>query len=93
MSRNPWLLGALAASIALALTACIEPPPPSLSYEDRTLVDSLYQEAVLTLRPEIDSTCTARTDSMVAFYRDSLLPVRRQEIARQLQRIRQYEAQ
>lgn len=82
-----------AGALVLGLASCTEPPPPTLSYEDRNLVDSLYQEAVVLRRPLIDSVCDVRFDSLVFNYSDSLLPLRQQEIARQLQRIRQYELQ
>lgn len=80
-----WLL----MTALLGLTACTDPPPPTLSYKDRELVDSLYRHQVDSLKPIFDSLCTARFDSAVQFKTDSMLKVRTAEIQKALERLRQ----
>lgn len=70
-------------------TACTEPPPPTLAYKDRELVDSLFRLSVDSLKPLYDSLCTARFDSAVQFKTDSMLKVRTNEVQQALKRLRQ----
>ena len=72
---------------SLALLSCGEEPPLTLSWEERTLVDSLYKAEVVHLRPVMDSICDTRYDSLVNFYKDSLWVDRIEEIKEQLERI------
>ncbi|MBI1224512.1 MAG: hypothetical protein GC192_04685 [Bacteroidetes bacterium] len=82
----------LTVSLAL-IAACTEPPPPTLAYKDRELVDSLYRHQVDSLKPIFDSLCSARFDSAVQFKTDSMLKVRTEEIRKALERLRQETAQ
>ena len=72
---------------SLALLSCGEEPPLTLSWEERTLVDSLYKAEVVHLHPVMDSICDTRYDSLVNFYKDSLWVDRIEEIKEQLERI------
>ena len=69
------------------LLSCGEEPPLTLSWEERSLVDSLFKAEVNKIRPEVDSICDMRFDSMVNYYKDSLWTDRIEEIQRQLERI------
>jgi hypothetical protein len=71
----------------LAILSCEEEAPQSLSWEEKTLLDSLYNDEVLKIHPAMDSLCDLRYDSLVSFYRDSLWNQRIEEITRQLERI------
>lgn len=62
-------------------TACTEPPPPTLAYKDREVVDSLFRLTVDSLKPLYDSLCTARFDSAVQFKTDSMLKVRNNQFS------------
>ncbi|MAT53229.1 MAG: hypothetical protein CMN32_02030 [Saprospirales bacterium] len=68
--------------------ACTEPPPPTLNYKERLLVDSLYNQGVDSLRPILDSLCTLHFDSLVQASVDSMMQERLEEIERYLQRIK-----
>lgn len=78
---------------ACTLPACTEPPPPTLSYPQRLLVDSLYNFGVDSLRPLLDSLCTAQFDSLVQRNADSMMQERLEEIERYLERIRREQNQ
>lgn len=71
------------------LAACSDPPPPTLAYKDREVVDSLFRLKVDKLKPVYDSLCTAHFDSAVQFKTDSMLKVRTAEIQQALERLRQ----
>lgn len=73
------------------LGACTDPPPPSLNSKDREIIDSLYKLQVQDLKNEADSICDSRHDSLLEVYIDSMMTLRKFEIERQLQRIRQLE--
>ncbi|MBK7409267.1 MAG: hypothetical protein IPL49_07015 [Saprospirales bacterium] len=72
----------------ITLSACGEETPLTLSWEEKSLVDSLYKEEIARIRPELDSLCDSRFDSLITFYTDSLWTDRIQEINRQLERIK-----
>ena len=78
----------LAVPLAL-LAACTEPPPPTLAYKDREVVDSLFRLRVDSLKPIYDSHCAASFDSAVQFKSDSMTKVRTAEIQQALERLRQ----
>ncbi|MEM1218892.1 MAG: hypothetical protein AAGH79_08265 [Bacteroidota bacterium] len=75
----------------LGVGACTEPPPPSLNSKDREIIDSLYKLQVKDLKDEADSICDSQHDSLLRVFIDSMMTLRKQEIERQLQRIRQLE--
>ncbi|MBI5914000.1 MAG: hypothetical protein HY842_01370 [Bacteroidetes bacterium] len=79
----------IAMTAFLLATSCTEEAPPTLSYQERELVDSLFRMQVDTLKPRYDSLCTARFDSAVQFKTDSMLKVRTAEIQKYLERLRQ----
>ncbi|MFQ5448346.1 MAG: hypothetical protein ACE5FF_15585 [Saprospiraceae bacterium] len=72
----------------LLATACTQDPPPTLTYKDRELADSLYRLQVDTLNPVMDSLCKARFDSAVQHNVDSMMAERLSEIEKYLQRIK-----
>jgi len=74
--------------LSAGLAACTEPPPPTLNYKERLLVDSLYNQGVDSLRPILDSLCTLHFDSLVQASVDSMMQERLEEIERYLQRIK-----
>lgn len=88
MKKQGLRLCLLVAAVAM-LAACTEPPPPTLAYKDRELVDSLFRLQVDSLKPLYDSLCTAHFDSAVQFKTDSMLKVRTAEIQKALERLRQ----
>ena len=73
--------------VSLAFLACEEDVPKTLSWEERSFVDSLFKEEAARLRPELDSLCDSQFDSLVQFYKDSLWTDRIREITQQLERI------
>lgn len=79
----------LPAALALMAFGCTEAPEPTLSYKERELVDSLFRLQVDSIRPKLDSLCTARHDSTVLFKVDSMLKVRLAEKQKYLDRLRQ----
>jgi len=76
-------------AVLAILAACTEPPPPTLAYKDREIVDSLFRKQVDSLKPLYDSACAARFDSAVQFKTDSMLKVRTAQIQKALERLRQ----
>jgi hypothetical protein len=78
----------LSAFFFLLATACTEDPPPTLTYKDRELADSLYRLQVDTLNPVMDSLCKARFDSAVQHNVDSMMAERLSEIEKYLERIK-----
>ncbi len=79
---------AMLLAIAL-LPGCTEDPEPSLNFQERERVDSLYHIEIVRLKPFYDSLCAVRSDSAVAFKVDSMMQVRNAEIQRYLDRLRQ----
>ncbi|MBR9922773.1 MAG: hypothetical protein GYB31_18230 [Bacteroidetes bacterium] len=84
----PWKYLIFVSLSCLVLAACTEEPPPTLGPKDIKIVDSLYQEQVLLLKPEMDSICDLRQDSILRRAVDSMLTQREEEIKKQLERIR-----
>ena len=74
---------------ALLAPACTEPPPPSLSFREREIVDSLFRRQVDRLHPVYDSLCKARMDSLVQHNVDSIMAERMSEIEQYLERIKE----
>ncbi|MEZ5055653.1 MAG: hypothetical protein R2879_01315 [Saprospiraceae bacterium] len=74
-------------SLVFLLGSC-EGPPKQLSIADKTEVDSMYRKTMKTLRPEMDSLCVVKKDSLIAYMVDSLLDANIREINRQLERIK-----
>jgi hypothetical protein len=75
--------------LLIMLAACTPEPAPTLSFNEREQVDSLFKLHVDSLRPVLDSLCNARLDSAVQFKTDSLMKMRMAEIEKYLQRIKQ----
>jgi hypothetical protein len=87
-SSAVWRLGALAA-IALSSWRCTEPPPLSLSAEDRSLIDTLYEQEISVFRPRLDSFCEQFTNERLSLAVDSIIRLRRVEEIKLRQRILQ----
>ncbi|MFT4759580.1 MAG: hypothetical protein ACI9XO_002178 [Paraglaciecola sp.] len=73
--------------LLLFLTRCTEPPPPTLSSDDRKFADSLYRDSVNYLKPVIDSLCELNFDKNVQATVDSIMTERLEEIRKQMERI------
>ncbi|NJL74242.1 MAG: hypothetical protein HC892_03565, partial [Saprospiraceae bacterium] len=69
--------------------SCSEPPPPSLRYEDREVVDSLFNVEYDKLKVSLDSICTHIKTTTLQTAVDSILLVRLKEIAKQKSRYQQ----
>ncbi len=69
-------------------TACTADPPPTLTYKDREVVDSLFRMEVDSLKPLLDSLCDMRHDSAVQHKVDSIMGERQSEIDKYLERIK-----
>ena len=69
------------------LTGCSEEPPMRLSHIHRKVVDSLFRQAVDTLRPQMDSICRLYVAENLKPTVDSLFEVRITEEERLRQRI------
>jgi len=78
----------LSAYFLLLATACTQDPPPTLTYKDRELADSLYRLQVDSLHPIMDSLCKAHFDSAVQHNVDSMMTKRLSEIQKYLERIK-----
>lgn len=87
MKNKAFRISFFALAAAL-VTACSEAPPPTLSYKEREMIDSLYRHQVDSLKPIFDSICTARFDSAVHFKTDSMVKVRNAEIQKALEQLR-----
>lgn len=71
----------------LFLASCTEPPPPSLSSQDRKIADSLYRDSINYLKPVMDSLCDLNFDKNVQATVDSIMAERLEEIRKQMERI------
>ncbi len=85
--RYSALFPVWASMILFGITSCTEDPPPTLYYQDREIIDSLFLDTVGVLRPRLDSLCETRQDSMVAYLTDSLLEARMRVINEYLKSI------
>lgn len=72
---------------------CTEPPVPTLNAKERSLVDSLYKDTINYLKPLMDSMFALEKEARVQAAVDSMIEKRMGEIAKQLQRIQQFEKQ
>lgn len=75
------------AGLFLSVFSCTEDPPPTLFYQDRERIDSMFFDSVNIARPILDSLCVTRHDSLLSFFIDSLLEARQNEIETYLNRI------
>lgn len=74
-------------AIVLIQGSCTEEPQYSLSSTDKQIVDSLYKERITEIRPVEDSICDANFERRVLQTVDSLLEIRRKEIAKHVKRL------
>ena len=77
----------------LSFVVCLSPsctpdPVPTLNFQERGVVDSLYKLQIDSLKIVFDSLCEVRHDSAVQFKVDSMMQERQAEIERYLERIR-----
>lgn len=86
LSPSIWRMIIGVGLIAL-LASCTEPPPPSLSSDDRKFADSLYRDSINYLKPVIDSLCELNFDKNVQATVDSIMSERLEEIRKQMKRI------
>lgn len=75
--------------VGLILGACSPPPPPSLSFDDREKVDSLFNIEYDKIKDTLDVLCANIKLKTVQPAVDSILLVRLQEIAKQKSRYQQ----
>ena len=75
--------------ISHLVLSCSEPPPPSLRYEDREVVDSLFNVEYDKLKDSLDSMCNRIKETTLQTAVDSILLVRLKEIAKQKSRYQQ----
>lgn len=85
LKRNKYKL--IGAMLLFVLASCTEPPPPSLSSDDRKFADSLYRDSINRWKIEIDSICTLNFDKNVQATVDSIMSERLEEIRKQMERI------
>jgi hypothetical protein len=78
----------LGAIFIFVLTSCTEEPPPTLSFKEREMVDSLFRLQTDSLAPLYDSLCQAHFDSAVQSKVDSMMDERLGEIEKYLERIK-----
>ncbi|MEM8525757.1 MAG: hypothetical protein AAGG68_14035 [Bacteroidota bacterium] len=74
------------------LSACSEPPAPALLYEDRQVVDSLYQLEYEKMVDSLDAACDTMLITQIDETVDSILKVRLVEIVKQKQRYQKLKA-
>lgn len=74
--------------LTVGVQSCSDRPPSQLSRRDRVDVDTLFTRQVKELRAETDSLCELLIDSKLQSMVDSLLEIRRKEIVRLRQRVR-----
>jgi len=78
--------------LILLLTACSDPPAPALLYEDRQVVDSLYQLEYEKIIGSLDTACQKMLEEQIEPTVDSILKIRLVEIVRQKQRYQRLKA-
>lgn len=74
-------------SILLGFGSC-EVETPKITFSERIVADSIYRERIGPLSIQLDSLCSRMQDSLIRVASDSLMQERLEEIARQLNRIR-----
>ena len=94
-TQTPKQLLLMLSIVTLGLTACENEQGVTarLTSRERTRIDTLYSLEVTELRPQWDSLCEVRHDSLVAFAVDSIVRVRAEEEERLRQRILQAQRQ
>jgi len=60
-----------------------------ITYEERKLIDSFYRKEVALLRPQLDSLCDLRFDSLVNIAIDSIFVERKEEEKRVREKFQQ----
>ena len=78
----------LLSALCSLLCNCTPDPAPTLNFQERGVVDSLYKLQLDSLKIVLDSLCEVRHDSAVQFKVDSMMQERQSEIDRYLERIR-----
>lgn len=94
MRSKRYLLTAKYLCLALSLAICLwqgcsgdTAEQFNLTYQERALIDTIYLTEVSKLRPQLDSLCLVRNDSLTKRLLDSLLIERRAEEAKLRQRM------
>jgi hypothetical protein len=75
--------------VSLIIQACSPPPPPTLSFEDRDKVDSLFNIEYDKIKDTLDVLCASIKLKTIQPAVDSILLVRLREIAKQKSRHQQ----
>lgn len=57
-----------------------ETPKQKLSRGEKVLIDSLYKDKIIVLRPELDSLCDLRETENYQRIKDSIISIRLAEI-------------
>jgi len=76
-------------TIITLMLACSDPPAPALLYEDRKIVDSLYQLEYEKIVDSLDAACDTMLRVQMDATVDSILKIRLVEIVKQKQRYQQ----
>lgn len=79
-------------TIIILFLACSDPPVPALLYEDRKIVDSLYQLEYENIVDSLDAACDTMLATQIDETVDSILKIRLVEIIKQKQRYQQLKA-
>jgi len=79
-------------TIITLLLACSDPPAPALLYEDRKIVDSLYQLEYEEIVDSLDAACDTLLATEIDETIDSILKIRLVEIVKQKQRYQKLKA-
>lgn len=79
-------------TLTALLIACSDPPAPALLYEDRKIVDSLYQLEYEKMVDSLDAACDTTLITKLDETVDSILKIRLVEIVKQKQRYQQLKA-
>ncbi|MEL6942630.1 MAG: hypothetical protein AAFO82_08170, partial [Bacteroidota bacterium] len=74
-------------TILTLIFACSDPPPPALLYEDRQVIDSLYQIEYENMVDSLDAACEEMLESQIEETVDSILKIRLVEIVKQKQHL------
>ncbi len=77
--------GIICAMLCIFCFSC-GPRTVQIDPSTRRTIDTLAAQQIQALRPDLDSLCIVKTDSLIAVISDSILVVRREEMRKLLGR-------